>query len=75
MIRPGSEIQYPPSEASCTKARMIARMEHLASSTDDIMTVIASRINVEDKRYLAEMEMMSIEQQRLVDNMKRIVRG
>ena len=75
MIRPGSEIQYPPSQASCTKARMIARMEHLAGSTDDLMAVIASRIGDEDKRYLAEIELMSTEQKRLVENMRRIVRG
>ncbi len=75
MIRPGSEIEYPPSEASCTKARMIARMESLAGSSDDLMAVIASRIGVEEKQYLAEIEMMSNEQQRLVENMKRIIRG
>ncbi|MEM9279647.1 MAG: hypothetical protein AAGA76_13840 [Pseudomonadota bacterium] len=75
MIRPASEIQYPPSEALCTKARMIARMESLASSTDDLMAVIAKRIGAEERRYLAEIEMLTAEQQRLVENMKRIVRG
>lgn len=74
MIRPGSEIEYPPSEALCTKARMIARMESLAGRTEDLMTIIASRIGEEDKQYLAEIEVMSAEQQRLVDNMKRILR-
>ena len=54
---------------------MIARMEHLAGSTDDLMAVIASRIGDEDKRYLAEIELMSTEQKRLVENMRRIVRG
>lgn len=74
MIRPASEIEYPPSEALCTKARMIARMEDLTSGTDDIMAVIAERIGPEDRKYLAEIEMLSKEQHRLVENMKRIIR-
>ena len=75
MIRPASEIEYPPSEALCTKARMIARMESLKSGSDDIMAVIAQRISPEDSQYLAEIEMLTAEQQRLVENMKRIVRS
>ncbi|MEM9332280.1 MAG: hypothetical protein AAGA53_13210 [Pseudomonadota bacterium] len=75
MIRPASEIEYPPSEALCTKARLIARMESLNASTDNLMAVIAQRIGAEERRYLAEIEMLTNEQQRLVENMKRIVRG
>ncbi|MGI9353365.1 MAG: hypothetical protein ACR2O3_17530 [Rhizobiaceae bacterium] len=73
MIRPASEIEFPPSEAMCTKARMIARMDALSGSTDELMAVIAKRIGAQERQYLAEIEMFTKEQQRLVENMKRII--
>ncbi len=72
MIRPHSEIEYPPSEALCMKARMIRRMEALASSTDGLMSVIAQRIDVSDKNYQSEMDSLTEEQSRLIENMKRL---
>ena len=75
MIRPASEIEFPPSEAMCTKARMIARMDALSGSTEELMSVIARRIGAEERQYLAEIEMFTKEQQRLVENMKRIIAG
>jgi len=51
MIRPASEIEYPPSQALCTKARMIARMSALTDSTDSLMTVIAQRLGNEEPEY------------------------
>lgn len=75
MIRPASEIEYPPSEALCTKARMIARMSALSESTDNLMAVIAQRLETEEPEYAAEIEAMSQEQDRLIANMRRIIKG
>jgi uncharacterized protein YdcH (DUF465 family) len=75
MIRPASEIEYPPSQALCTKARMIARMSALSESTDNLMAVIAQRLGNEEPEYAAEIEAMSKEQDRLLDNMRRIIRS
>ena len=75
MIRPASEIEYPPSQALCTKARMIARMSALTESTDNLMAVIAQRLGAEEPRYAAEIEAMTEEQSRLIDNMRRIIRS
>ena len=73
MIRPQSEIEYPPSEALCMKARMIRRMEALSSSSDGLMSVIAQRIDIDQADFKSEIDAMSDEQTRLVANMKRIV--
>lgn len=75
MIRPASEIEYPPSEALCTKARMIRRLEAMGKSTSGLMSVIAERLTAEDAGHLAEIEMLSQEQDRLIANMKRLVRS
>ncbi len=75
MIRPASEIEYPPSEALCTKARMIARMSALSESTDNLMAVIAQRLNTEEPEYAVEIEAMSKEQDKLIENMRRIIRS
>jgi hypothetical protein len=75
MIRPASEIEYPPSEALCTKARMIARMSALSESTDNLMSVIAQRLEAEEPEYAAQIEAMSQEQDRLIANMRRIIKG
>jgi len=75
MIRPASEIEYPPSQALCTKARMIARMSALSENTDNLMAIIARRIGAEEPEYAAEIEAMNKEQDRLIDNMRRIIRS
>ena len=74
MIRPASEIEYPPSEALCTKARMIIRMEALGKSASGMTSVLAERISARDKAYLAEIEALSREQDRLIANMRRIIK-
>ena len=73
MIRPVSEIEYPPSEALCTKARMIARMEALSSSSNDLMSVIAQRIGAEAMEAHTEINALSHEQERLIENMRKLV--
>ncbi|MEM7291105.1 MAG: hypothetical protein AAF412_12170, partial [Pseudomonadota bacterium] len=75
MIRPASEIEYPPSEAMCTKARMIARMETLSESSDSIVSMLATRFGSIDEAQIAEIESFTYEQKRLLDNMKRLLRG
>jgi hypothetical protein len=75
MIRPASEIEFPPSEALCTKARMIARMERLSGSVDGLMCVIAQRVTAEEAEYLEEIQALTAEQERLIDNMRRILRS
>lgn len=72
MIRPHSEIEYPPSEAQCLKARMIRRMEALASSRDGLMSVIAQRIDANDQDFQTEVDTLTEEQTRLIANMKRL---
>jgi len=75
MIRPFSEIEYPPSQASLAKAAMIARLESLKSSSDSLMGVIAARLNAEEQQDLAETEKLTAEQERLVENMKALALG
>lgn len=75
MIRPASEIEYPPSEASCTKARMIARMERLSGSVDGLMGVISQRLLAEESEYAEEISELTAEQDRLLKNMRRILRS
>lgn len=74
MIRPASEIEFPPSEAMCTKARMIARMEKLGAASNGIVNTIAQRFEAIDPAHAAEIEAFTQEQKRLLDNMKRLVR-
>lgn len=75
MIRPASEIEYPPSEALCTKARMIARMERLTGSVEGLMQVISQRITAEEEAYLDEIQSLTDEQERLLENMRRILQS
>ena len=75
MIRPSSEIEYPPSEAMCTKARMIARMERLSGSSDNIVATIAQRFGSIDPAHAVEIEAFTAEQKRLLENMRRLVKG
>ena len=75
MIRPASEIEYPPSEALCVKASMLARMEALSDSSNALMNVIAERVGaqaIEDEVAVAS---LTAEQDRLIANMKSIIRS
>ena len=74
MIRPNSEINYPPSEGQCTRAKMLARMEALSSSSDALMAVIAKRLGAEALESHAEVQSLTIEQERLIENMRQLVR-
>lgn len=77
MIRPASEIEYPPSEALCTKARMIVRLEALGESSKGLMAVVAKRLLAESKEnplHVEELNVHEKEQKRLIENMRRIVK-
>ena len=76
MIRPFSEIEYPPSEAACTKARMIARMESLCDGSDEIVSVIAKRlVDADVKLFAKEVDGLAEEQRSLVENMKKLIKS
>ena len=75
MIRPASEIEFPPSEALCTKARMIARMESLMCGSENMVSTIAERFGSINAEQAAELDAFSAEQKRLLENMKRIIRS
>lgn len=70
MIRPLSEIEYPPSEAARAKASMLARMEALQASSNALIGVIAERIGAERLNDAGEIEKLTTEQQRIIANMK-----
>lgn len=72
MIRPISEIEYPPSEALHAKACMIARLESLRVSGDALMNVISQRIGAEHEENFEEVEKLTAEQERLIANMKTL---
>jgi hypothetical protein len=72
MIRPVSEIEYPPSDALVAKASMIARMEALKTSGDALMNVIAQRIGAERTENFAEVEQLTAQQESLIANMKAL---
>jgi len=73
MIRPESEIEYPPSPALLAKAAMIARMESLKTSSDALMYVIQARIGAEELGNIKEVVELTAEQERLIENMKQMV--
>ena len=76
MIRPFSEIEYPPSEAACTKARMIARMEALSEGSSGIAAVIAKRLADTDVSEFAKFTgEQGDEQSRLIENMKKLIKA
>lgn len=75
MIRPASEIEFPPSEFLRTKAKMIARMESLNNSTQSLMGVIAARVGAQNSEDFKQVEAMNIEQERLIANMRRLVKS
>ena len=55
------------------KARMLARMESLSSSSDALMAVITERLGAEAAEDSAEVEALTAEQQRLLGNMRRLI--
>ncbi len=75
MIRPESEIEYPPSEFLRMKATMLARMEALNSSTDTLMGVISERLGAQKSEDVCKVEKLTVEQDRLIDNMRKLARG
>jgi len=54
---------------------MIVRLEALGKSSESLMGVIADRLNAEEKQHLEDIEAHTDEQNRLIANMKRIVRS
>ncbi|MGI9400573.1 MAG: hypothetical protein ACR2O0_04905 [Rhizobiaceae bacterium] len=74
MIRPASEIEYPPSEALRNRASMLARMEELNRSSNTLMSVIAARIGAEAMEDSMKINELTGEQQRLINNMRALVR-
>ena len=75
MIHPASEIEFPPSEAQCVKAKMLARMEALSSSSDALMAVIASRLGAEALENDRVVQELTLEQERIIDNMRKLING
>ena len=75
MIRPASEIEFPPTEAQCIKAKMLARMEALSTSSDALMAVIASRLGAEALEQDEDVQALTRKQELLVENMRKLVRG
>jgi len=74
MIRPASEIEFPPSEALRNRASMLARMEELNRSSNTLMSVIAARIGAEAMEDSMKITELTKEQQNLIDNMRALVR-
>ena len=75
MIKPTSEIQYPASEAQRNRASMIARMEALNRSSQALMSVIAKRLGAEKLEDRDDVAELTAEQQRLIENMRALVRN
>lgn len=75
MIRPESEIEYPPSSASRNRASMLARMEELNRSSKALMSVIAARIGAEEAEDRIRAGELTAEQQRLIESMRSLVRA
>ncbi|PCI03385.1 MAG: hypothetical protein COB78_10520 [Hyphomicrobiales bacterium] len=74
MIRPSSEIEYPPSSAQTMRARMLVRMEALSTSNDALMSVIAKRIGAEKIEDDVQISHLSQETERLIENMRNLIR-
>lgn len=75
MIRPASEIEYPASEAQRHRATMLARMEALNQASNTLMSIIAERIGAEMKEDEFKVGLLTAEQERLIDNMRRLARA
>lgn len=74
MIRPASEIEFPPSEALRNRASMIARMEELNRASDALMSVISERLGAELAEDAINISKLTVEQERLIENMRSLVR-
>jgi hypothetical protein len=74
MIRPASEIEYPASEAQRNRASMLQRMEALNSASNALMAVISERIGAEMAENEFKITELTAEQERLIDNMRRLAR-
>lgn len=75
MIRPASEIEYPASEAQRHRASMLQRMEALKTASDALLTVISERIGAEMTEDEFKIVELTAEQERLIDNMRRLARA
>ena len=54
---------------------MLARMEALSTSSDALMAVIASRLGAEMVEKNEEVKALTLEQERLLENMRKLVRN
>lgn len=75
MIRPATEIEYPPSKALLARASMISRMEALNRSSQALMSVIAERIGAENFDDDSKVNELTAEQERLIANMRALARA
>lgn len=75
MIRPQSEIEFPPSEFLKAKALMLSRMQALQNSTHSLMAVIAQRLDAEQYQKIQDVDKYTAEQDRLIENMHKLARG
>jgi hypothetical protein len=75
MIRPATEIEYPASEAQRARAAMLQRLEMLNESSQTLMAVIADRIGAEHKEDIYRVNQLTAEQERLIANMRALVKG
>lgn len=75
MIRPATEIEYPASEAQRARAAMLQRLELLNQSSQTLMAVIADRIGAEHKEDIYRVNQLTAEQERLIANMRALVKG
>ena len=75
MIRPMTEIEFPPSRALLARAAMISRMEELNRSSQALMSVISARLGAEYHEDLGRVHELTAEQERLIANMRALARG
>lgn len=75
MIRPATEIEYPASEAQRARAAMLQRMEMLNNSSQALMSVIADRIGAEHREDIYRVNQLTSEQERLIANMRALVKA
>lgn len=75
MIRPATEIEYPASEAQRARAAMLQRMEMLNTSSQALMSVIADRLGAEHREDIYRVNQLTSEQERLIANMRALVKG
>jgi hypothetical protein len=75
MIRPATEIEYPASEAQRARAAMLLRLEMLNESSQALLSVIADRIGAEHRDDFSAVSQLTVEQDRLIENMRSLVRA